>query len=234
MWALQYKNVVIEYRGGGDTKRAIDSFSLDVEEGEFLAFLGPNGAGKTSLISATSGLIPYQEGFVSVFGQPAGTEEAKRLLGVVPQELISHGFFTVQEILRFTVGYFGLRIQSKVLDALLDRLQLSSYRHKLVSQLSGGLKRRLLIAKALLHTPRVLLLDEPSAGVDVELRTILWDFISEMNKKGTTIVLTTHYLEEAQQLCKRSVMLNHGKLLAVDKTSTIIKSFLKLIRNENF
>jgi len=222
--ALSFQSVTIEYRNGKHVTRAVDSFSLDVQKGEFIGLLGPNGAGKTSLISAASSLIPFQAGSISVFGQPAGSVEAKRMLGVVPQELVSHGFFSVNEILHFTAGYYGLSPKQRKVDEILDKLQLAPYKNRLVAELSGGMKRRLLIAKALIHQPKVLLLDEPSAGVDVELRTLLWDYMKELNQSGVTIVLTTHYLEEAQRLCERSAILNHGKLIALDETGAMIRA----------
>ncbi len=240
--ALKVEDVVIAYEGGPRRKVAVSHLSFDVFEGELFALLGPNGAGKTSLISAMTGLIPFEAGQIEIFGHPAGTEQAKRLLGVVPQELIGYGFFTVSEILKFYSGYYGLRKNESRIQELLGRLQLESVRDQRVSALSGGMKRRLLIAKALLHSPRLLLLDEPSAGVDVELRAILLDFVKEINQKGTTIILTTHYLEEAQRLCRRSAILHHGKLLALDDTGALIQSlskegsleeaFLKLVRGQ--
>lgn len=229
MNALEFKNVSIDYKTKGDSKRAVDDFSLAVKEGEFFGLLGPNGAGKTSLISATTGLIPFQSGDISIFDYKAGSRAAKQYVGVVPQEIISHGFFDVNEVLNFMSGYYGIRNNQKRIDFLLERLQLVPFKYKLVSQLSGGMKRRLLIAKALLHSPKILLLDEPSAGVDVELRSILWDFMRELNKSGTTIVLTTHYLEEAQRLCQRCAILNYGKLLALDGTGALISSMSERI-----
>jgi ABC-2 type transport system ATP-binding protein len=222
--ALFIDHLRIEYSAADGKKVAVEDLCLEVEPGEFFGLLGPNGAGKTSVISAITGLVPSASGNIKIFGQKAGSREARRLVGFVPQELVSYGFFTVDEILKYSSGYFGISENSKKINELLDRLQLISYRKKLVSQLSGGLKRRLLIAKALLHSPKILLLDEPSAGVDVELRTILWDFMAELNREGMTIVLTTHYLEEAQRLCKRVAILNNGKLLALDATGGLISS----------
>jgi ABC-2 type transport system ATP-binding protein len=237
--ALHYENLVVEYHNKSGVKRAVDQVSLTVEQGEIFALLGPNGAGKTSMISATTSLIPYQGGRIEILGCAAGTPEAKRNLGIVPQELVGYGFFTVNEILNFSSGYFGIRNNQARIDELLERLQLKNYKHKLVSELSGGLKRRMLIAKALAHTPKVLLLDEPSAGVDVELRAILWDYVLELNRGGMTIILTTHYLEEAERLCKRTAILDQGKLLLLEETQKIIdsseagnleKAFLKLLK----
>lgn len=238
--ALKYENLVVEYNSRSGIKRAVDQVSFSVEEGELFSLLGPNGAGKTSMISATTSLIPYQGGKIEILGHRAGSTEAKRSLGIVPQELVGYGFFTVNEILGFASGYFGFSNNQKHIDSLLEKLQLTNHRDQLVSQLSGGMKRRMLIAKALVHRPKVLLLDEPSAGVDVELRTILWDYVKELNKAGMTIILTTHYLEEAERLCERTAILDHGKLISLDKTRAIIErsdsgsleaAFLKLLKD---
>ncbi|MDB5037825.1 MAG: transporter ATP-binding protein [Bacteriovoracaceae bacterium] len=237
--ALEIKNLLITYSHKNQTTTAVDHVSFSIPEGEFFGLIGPNGAGKTSIISAITSLVSHQAGEISVFGHHAGSVEAKRLVGYVPQGLVGYGFFNVNEILQFTSGYFGIKNNQKKIDELLERLQLTSYKYKLVSQLSGGLKRRMLIAKSLLHSPKILLLDEPSAGVDVELRTILWNFATELNDSGMTILLTTHYLEEADRLCKRVAIMNKGKILALDKTdriktqmgySTLEEAFLKLIK----
>jgi ABC-2 type transport system ATP-binding protein len=235
--AIEIKDLRIEYRLKDDVKIAVERLSFSIEGGELFALLGPNGAGKTSVISAMTSLIPFQGGEIRIFGHPAGSVEAKKCVGLVPQEAISYGFFTVNEILHFISGYYGIAKNQKRIDFLLDRLQLTSQKNKLVSQLSGGMKKRLAIAKALVHSPKVLLLDEPSAGVDVELRAILWEFVNELNASGMTIVLTTHYLEEAQRLCKRTAIMDKGKLLALDFTQNIIaqeknleEAFMKLVK----
>ncbi|MFH1725289.1 MAG: ABC transporter ATP-binding protein [Elusimicrobiota bacterium] len=220
--ALKIEDLTVRYKVDEGETVAVDHIDLEVAEGELFALLGPNGAGKTSIISAITGIITHQTGDIRIFGHHAATPEAKRLVGLVPQELVSYGFFNVTEVLEFTSGYFGIRDNGKRIDELLDRLQLTSERYKLISQLSGGLKRRMLIARALVHSPKVLLLDEPSAGVDVELRAILLDYIKDLNRRGTTILLTTHYLEEAQRLCERSAIINRGKVLALDETGSII------------
>jgi ABC-2 type transport system ATP-binding protein len=241
MPALEIADVSIEYVHKKQTTKAVDHISFTIEEGELFGLLGPNGAGKTSLISAITSLVAQQEGSIRIFGAPAGSREAKRAIGYVPQELVSYGFFNVNEVLRFASGYFGLTKNQARIDELLERLQLSQSKYKLVSHLSGGQKRRLLIAKALLHSPRILLLDEPSAGVDVELRNILWNFVLELNAQGMTILLTTHYLEEAERLCSRVAIIDKGRVLALDKTASIVSSmgqetlenaFLKLIQKE--
>lgn len=240
--ALEIQNLRVEYSHKDQKTIAVQDVSLSLRSGEFFSLLGPNGAGKTSIISALVGLVPFQAGEIKIFGSPASSLEAKRLIGYVPQELVSYGFFNVNEVLRFTSGYFGIRKNQARIDDLLERLQLSAFKYKLVSSLSGGMKRRLSIAKALLHQPRLLLLDEPSAGVDVELRAILWDFARELNQEGMTILLTTHYLEEAERLCERTAILNKGKLVMCKPTADILKemgegsleeAFLKLIRQEN-
>ena len=220
--ALKIEDLSIRYKIDGGEKVAVDRLNLEVRDGELFALLGPNGAGKTSVISAITGITSHQSGSIRVFGHGAAGPEAKRLVGLVPQELVSYGFFNVTEVLQYTSGYFGIRDNQARIDHLLDRLQLSSERYKLITQLSGGMKRRMLIARALVHSPKILLLDEPSAGVDVELRAILMDFITELNREGTTIILTTHYLEEAQRLCKRAGIMNEGKLLALDETGALI------------
>jgi ABC-2 type transport system ATP-binding protein len=204
--------------------RVIDDLSLDIRKGDFFALLGPNGAGKTTVISLISALLDIQEGSIEIFGARVGTREVKRIVGLVPQELVNHGFFSVEQVLKFYSGYFGILQNQKRIDFLLDRLALTEQRTKKVSALSGGMKRRFLIAKALLHSPKILLLDEPSAGVDVELRSLLWEFSKELNREGVTIVLTTHYLEEAERLCQRVAIMNQGRLLALDETGAMVRS----------
>jgi len=225
--SIEVKNLSVIYDKKHPEKKAVDDFSISIHDGEFFGLLGPNGAGKTSVISSLTGLLEVKYGEVLIFGKPAGSTEAKYMIGVVPQELVHHGFFTVNQILNFFSGYYGIQNNQKRIDYLLEHLQLATERNKRVSQLSGGMKRRLLIAKALVHSPRILLLDEPSAGVDIELRAILWDFMTELNCSGTTIVLTTHYLEEAQRLCKRVAIMNYGKLLSLDNTGKLIEEMVE-------
>jgi len=217
--AVEIQNLKVVY---GKSFEAVKNLNLSIQEGEFFGLLGPNGAGKTSVISSITGLLDVKFGSIQVFGYPAASIEAKRLIGVVPQETVHHGFFGVEEVLHFMSGYYGIWKNSKRIDYLLDRLQLNDCRKKKVSQLSGGMKRRLSIAKALVHSPKLLLLDEPSAGVDIELRAILWDFMRELNREGMTILLTTHYLEEAERLCGRIAIMDHGKLLALDNTRDLL------------
>lgn len=199
---------------------AVDDLSLTIEEGEIFGLLGPNGAGKTTIISTIMTLQRATSGTIRVFGFDTEKEpsRAKSLIGYVPQELVHHGFFSVKEILHYHANYFGIkRDESKITD-LLEKLDLYSHRNKLVNQLSGGMKRRLMIAKSLLHEPQLLLLDEPTAGVDLELRHRLWNFIYELKEKNISILLTTHYLEEAEELCDRIGILQKGHL---QKTGTV-------------
>ena len=207
--------------------RALDGVSLTVEEGEFFALLGPNGAGKTTLISALGGLVRPDAGRLSVMGRDVATEfgEARRLLGIVPQEIVFDPFFSVRETLELQSGYFGLRDNGKWIDELLERLALGVKADANMRSLSGGMKRRVMVAQALVHRPPVIVLDEPTAGVDVELRQTLWQFVRELNAAGHTIVLTTHYLEEAQNLCSRIAMMKAGRIVALDSTERLLAAF---------
>ncbi len=211
--------------------RALDNLSMEVGEAEFFGFLGPNGAGKTTTINILAGLTTYREGAVKVFGQDVVRDyrEARRLIGLVPQEFNFDDYFTVDEILRFYAGYFGIRRHEtrKRVDELLDQFNLGPKRETHVRQLSGGMKRRLLIARALVHNPRILILDEPTAGVDVELRRSLWRSMQDLNKQGTTILLTTHYIEEAERLAKRIGIINHGQIIALDDKDNLIERLHK-------
>jgi ABC-2 type transport system ATP-binding protein len=206
---------------------ALKGVSFSVEPGEFFGLLGPNGAGKTSLISIIAGLSRANEGTVKVngFDVVAQYREARRSLGVVPQELVFDPFFSVRETLRFTSGYYGIKNNDPWIDEILANLDLTSKADSNMRALSGGMKRRVLVAQALVHRPPVIVLDEPTAGVDVELRQTLWGFVRRLNAQGHTIVLTTHYLEEAQELCTRIAMLKAGQVVALDKTSEMIKRF---------
>ncbi|MCF8168620.1 MAG: ABC transporter ATP-binding protein [Rhodoferax sp.] len=210
----------------GSTFLALDGVQLDIEEGEFFGLLGPNGAGKTTMISILAGLTRATSGRVSVMGSDVQTDyaQARRKLGVVPQELVFDPFFNVREALRFQSGYFGIRDNGAWIDELLSSLGLADKADSNMRQLSGGMKRRMLVAQALVHKPPVIVLDEPTAGVDVELRQTLWQFIARLNKEGTTVLLTTHYLEEAEALCGRIAMLKAGRIVALDRTSALLKS----------
>ncbi len=203
---------------------ALKGISFSMNEGEIFGLLGPNGSGKTTLISIIATLIEASKGEVKVFGETVHPQNMtpKYLVGVVPQETVSHGFFTVEEILTFISGYYGITNNKNHIDFLLENLGLTEHKDKKVAQLSGGMKRRLLIAKALVHKPKLLLLDEPTAGVDIELRNSLWKFVRKLNQEGCSILLTTHYLEEAEQLCERVGIISNGKILRVGNTKQII------------
>lgn len=210
----------------GATFQAVDNVSLNIEEGEFFGLLGPNGAGKTTLISMLAGLSRPTSGHVQVLGSDVQADfaDARRKLGVVPQELVFDPFFNVREMLRIQSGYFGLRNNDAWVDELLEGLGLADKANANMRQLSGGMKRRVLVAQALVHKPPVIVLDEPTAGVDVELRQTLWQFVANLNKQGSTVLLTTHYLEEAEALCGRIAMLKTGRIVALDKTSDLLKA----------
>ncbi len=206
--------------------KALDHVSFDIQPGEFFGLLGPNGAGKTTLISILAGLSRASSGTVKVHGCDVVSDyaNARRQLGIVPQELVFDPFFTVREALRIQSGYFGIQKNDAWIDELLASLGLADKAHANMRQLSGGMKRRMLVAQALVHKPQVIVLDEPTAGVDVELRQTLWQFIAKLNKQGSTILLTTHYLEEAEALCSRLAMLKQGKVVALANTSELLKA----------
>lgn len=205
---------------------ALDRVSLDIAQGEFFGLLGPNGAGKTTLISILAGLTRATQGVARVMGHNVHTDfaAARRALGVVPQELVFDPFFNVREALVFQSGYFGVRHNDAWIDELLHELGLTDKANANMRALSGGMKRRVLVALALVHRPPVIVLDEPTAGVDVELRQTLWAFIAKLNKQGHTVLLTTHYLEEAQALCGRIAMLKNGRVVALDSTSALLSA----------
>lgn len=207
--------------------RALCEVDLQIAQGEFFALLGPNGAGKTTLISILAGLARADHGTLKVLGHDVTKDyrQARAALGVVPQELVFDPFFTVRETLRIQSGYFGLKRNDSWIDEVMVRLDLSGKADANMRALSGGMKRRVLVAQALVHRPPVIILDEPTAGVDVELRQGLWKFVRELNRDGHTIVLTTHYLEEAETLCERVGMLKQGRLVALDSTKNLLKRF---------
>ena len=207
--------------------QALCGIDLDIAPGEFFALLGPNGAGKTTLISILAGLALADQGTLKVMGHDvvADYQYARRSLGVVPQELVFDPFFTVRETLRIQSGYFGLRRNDGWIEEIMARLGLTGKADANMRSLSGGMKRRVLVAQALVHKPPVIILDEPTAGVDVELRQGLWDFVRQLNRDGHTIVLTTHYLDEAEMLCQRVGMLKQGRLVALDATQNLLKGF---------
>ena len=207
---------------------ALKGIDLTIEEGEFFALLGPNGAGKSTLINILAGLAKPSSGSLKVMGYDViqDYQNARRSLGIVPQELVFDPFFNVREMLRFQAGYFGKgRENDDWIDEVIEGLDLQDKANTNMRMLSGGMKRRALIAQALVHKPPVIVLDEPTAGVDVELRKKLWQFIKNLNQKGHTIVLTTHYLEEAETLCSRVAMMDQGKIVALDKTKNLLKRF---------
>jgi len=204
--------------------RALNDVSFDIEAGEFFGLLGPNGAGKTTLISILAGLVKATGGAVSVLGHDvvADYAAARRSLGIVPQELVFDPFFSVREALRIQSGYFGVKGNDDWIDELLANLGLADKANANMRQLSGGMKRRVLVAQALVHRPPVIVLDEPTAGVDVELRQTLWQFVARLNREGHTVLLTTHYLEEAEALCGRIAMLKNGRVVALDRTANLL------------
>lgn len=220
-FAIQIQHAKKTYANGFT---ALNDVSFNVEEGGFFALLGHNGAGKTTLISAMAGLNRLTSGRILVRGKDVAQEPyaVRHSLGVVPQELVFDPFFTVYEALRFQSGYFGIRHNNAWIDEILHHLGLSDKADTNTRNLSGGMKRRLMVAQALVHKPPVIVLDEPTAGVDVELRRGLWHFMQNLNQNGHTVILTTHYLEEAQNLCSRVAMMKNGKLLALSKTEDLL------------
>jgi ABC-2 type transport system ATP-binding protein len=224
MPAVRFEDVTKTYAGARGSQRALDGVSFDIAKGEFFGLLGPNGAGKTTLISVLAGLARATSGRVAVMGHDVATDfaAARKALGIVPQELVFDPFFTVRETLRIQSGYFGVKHNDAWISELLDHLGLADKADANMRQLSGGMKRRVLVAQALVHRPPVIVLDEPTAGVDVELRQTLWHFIARLNREGHTVLLTTHYLEEAEALCSRIAVLKQGRVVALDKTSALL------------
>ena len=204
--------------------QALKNVSFSIRQGEFFGLLGPNGAGKSTLINALAGLIKVDSGAISILGANVAQDyrQARTNIGVVPQEIVMDPFFTVRETLQFQSGYFGIKNNEQWIDELLDQLNLSDKQNTNMRRLSGGMKRRVLIAQALVHKPPVLILDEPTAGVDVELRQSMWRFVKRLHKEGHTIVLTTHYLEEAEELCDRIAIINQGELLALETKQDLL------------
>jgi len=226
MAAISFQSVSKTFTNARGTFTALDQVSFDIQTGEFFGLLGPNGAGKTTLISILAGLLKSSSGAIRVHDLDVQTQSLKvrKLLGVVPQELVFDPFFSVREALKFQSGYFGVTGNDAWIDELLDNLGLADKANHNMRQLSGGMKRRVLVAQALVHKPPFIVLDEPTAGVDVELRQTLWQFIARLNREGHTVLLTTHYLEEAEALCSRIAMLKLGKVVALDDTSTLLKN----------
>src|SRR6187455_3022695 len=230
MPAISFVHVAKTYASARGEVRALDDVSFDIQQGEFFGLLGPNGAGKTTLISILAGLARATAGSVAVLGHDVYSDyaAARRLIGVVPQELVFDPFFTVREALRIQGGYFGVRANDAWIDELLANLGLADKANANMRQLSGGMKRRVLVAQALVHRPPVIVLDEPTAGVDVELRQSLWAFIRKLNGDGHTVILTTHYLEEAEALCARIAMLKGGRVVALDTKQALLSRFAGL------
>jgi ABC-2 type transport system ATP-binding protein len=198
---------------------AVKDLSFDIEQGEIFGLLGPNGAGKSTTINMVAGVTRIGAGAIEVFGYDNRRDYriTRRLVGVMHQEIVIDHFFTIDQSLDIHPGYYGAPADPAWRELLIERLGLGPHRHKSMHKLSGGLKRRLMVAKAMIHRPRLLILDEPTAGVDVELRHSLWEFVREMNREGTTVLLTTHYLEEAEQMCGRIAIMHHGQLIALEE-----------------
>ncbi|MFM9991082.1 MAG: ABC transporter ATP-binding protein [Burkholderiaceae bacterium] len=226
MLALSFQSVSKIFQTPRGSLQALDGVSFDIQKGEFFGLLGPNGAGKTTLISILAGLAKATSGRIVVngFDVQKDATQTRMQLGVVPQELVFDPFFNVREALRFQSGYFGISKNDDWIDELLNSLGLTDKANSNMRQLSGGMKRRVLVAQALVHKPPVIILDEPTAGVDVELRQTLWQFIAKLNREGHTVLLTTHYLEEAEALCGRIAMLKQGRVVALDHTSSLLKN----------
>jgi ABC-2 type transport system ATP-binding protein len=219
--ALAIHNLAKEY----DSQPAVKGLSFSINPGEIFGLLGPNGAGKSTTINMIAGVTRIGGGSIEVFGYDNQRDYrvTRRLIGVMHQEVVIDNFFTIDQTLKFHAGYYGVRVDPAWRQMLIDRLGLGPHLHKVMIKLSGGLKRRFMIAKAMLHKPRLLILDEPTAGVDVELRHTLWEFVREINQAGTTILLTTHYLEEAEQMCGRIAIMHHGELIALETTGSLLE-----------
>ena len=225
--AIRIDNLVKEYASPGPgepPKLALKGVSFDVPQGGIFGLLGPNGAGKSTLINILAGLVRKSGGNAEIWGfdTDANPRNAKRSIGIVPQEIVFDPFFTPFEVLENQAGFYGIPKAERRSEELLEAVRLSDKRDAYARTLSGGMKRRLLIAKAMVHSPPILGLDEPTAGVDVELRRQLWELVTELNEQGVTIVLTTHYLEEAEELCERIAIINHGELIANKPTRELI------------
>jgi len=224
--AIEIRNVVKEYAAAGDAppKLALKGLSFDVPEGGVFGLLGPNGAGKSTLINIMAGLVSKTSGTIRIWGHDIDRDHrnAKLNIGIVPQEIVFDPFFTPFEVLENQAGLYGIAKALRRSEELLRAVRLEDKRNAYARTLSGGMKRRLLIAKAMVHSPPILVLDEPTAGVDVELRRQLWELVQELNGEGVTVVLTTHYLEEAEQLCDRIAIINHGELIANKPTKELV------------
>src|SRR5438477_8133840 len=219
--AIRIESLSKTYAGG---KRALNDVSFDVPRGQIFGLLGPNGAGKSTLINILAGLVVKTSGNVTIWGFDLDQHprNSKRSIGVVPQEIIFDPFFTPRETLEIQAGLYGIPKGQRQSDALLAAMHLTDKANAYSRTLSGGMKRRLLVAKAMVHSPPILVLDEPTAGVDVELRRQLWDYVRKLNREGVTIVLTTHYLEEAEELCDRIAIIHHGRVIANEPTRELV------------
>ncbi|WP_173979722.1 ABC transporter ATP-binding protein [Magnetospirillum sp. UT-4] len=222
--AVQAEGLIKVYKGRGGPKKALDGISLAIPRGSFFGLLGPNGAGKSTFINILAGLVMKTEGRVAIWGRDLDRQPraAKAAIGVVPQELNLDPFFTPRELLDVQAGMYGVPRAERRTMEILEAVGLADKADSYARTLSGGMRRRLLVAKAMVHTPPVLILDEPTAGVDIQLRQSLWTYVRELNRTGTTIVLTTHYLEEAEELCDRIAIINHGTLVACDTTRALL------------
>lgn len=225
--AIEVRGLRKVYRGGGDLAPtvALQGLDLAIPRGSFFGLLGPNGAGKSTFINILAGMVEKSGGVANVWGFDIdmNPRNARASIGVVPQEICYDAFFTPKEALDLQAGLYGVPKRERRTDEILAAVHLSDKANAYARTLSGGMKRRLLVAKALVHSPPILVLDEPTAGVDVELRQQLWDYIRELNEQGITIVLTTHYLEEAEELCDQIAIINHGELVAHESTSTLLR-----------
>jgi ABC-2 type transport system ATP-binding protein len=219
--ALAIHNLAKQYDG----QPAVKGLSFTINPGEIFGLLGPNGAGKSTTINMIAGVTRIGSGAIEVFGYDNQRDYrvTRSLVGVMHQEVVIDNFFTIDQTLKFHAGYYGVHVDPAWRQMLIERLGLGPHLHKVMIKLSGGLKRRFMIAKAMLHKPRLLILDEPTAGVDVELRHTLWEFVREINQAGTTILLTTHYLEEAEQMCDRIAIMHHGELIALETTVSLLE-----------
>ncbi|MDB2414980.1 ABC transporter ATP-binding protein [Rickettsiales bacterium] len=224
--AVKLEKLSKVYKTKNGNKVALDEVDLEIPQGSFFGLLGPNGAGKSTLINIIAGLVNKSSGAASICGYDidSQTSYAKKSIGVVPQELVLDPFFSMREALENTAGYYGVAKKDRKTEEIIEAVGLTEKANAPARTLSGGMRRRLLIAKALVHSPKVLVLDEPTAGVDVELRNQLWKYVTKLNENGTTILLTTHYLEEAERLCDQIAVINHGKIIANDSKKNIMKT----------
>ncbi len=224
--AIEVKNLSKTYPGrfGQPEKHALRDVSLSIPRGSFFALLGPNGAGKSTFINILAGLVVKSSGEARIWDYDIEDQmrAARRSIGIVPQELNLDPFFSPRELLEVQAGLYGVPKDKRRTDEILEAVGLADKASAYARTLSGGMRRRLLVAKAMVHSPQILVLDEPTAGVDIELRMQLWDYVRELNRMGTTVLLTTHYLEEAEELCDKVAIINHGRLVACDETKTLL------------